>query len=53
MRSGESVELGAERRRKGAADLNGATAEDTVAGPPLNVAVVAGGGADKGVDPAG
>ena len=53
VRSGESVEVGAERRRKVAAGINGATAEDTVASAPLNVAVVARGGAAKGVDPTG
>ena len=51
VRSGESVEVGADRRRKGATSLNGATAEDAVASPPLNVAIVAGGGPAKGSDP--
>ena len=53
VRSGESVEVGADRRRKGATDRNGAPAEDAVASPPLNVAIVGGGGPAKGVDPAG
>jgi ADP-glucose pyrophosphorylase len=53
VRSGESVEVGADRRRKGAADVSGGTAEATLASPPLNVAIVAGGGAAKGVDPTG
>ena len=53
VRSGESVEVGTDRRRKGATNLNGATAEATVASPPLNVAIVGGGGAAKGVDPTG
>ena len=53
VRSGESVEVGTDRRRKGAANVNGSTAEDAVAGPPLNVAIAGGGGVAKGADPIG
>jgi ADP-glucose pyrophosphorylase len=53
VRSGESVEVGANRRRKAATSLNGASAEDTAAGSPPNVAVARGGGVAKGADPTG
>ena len=41
VRSGESVEVGADRRRKGAANSTGRPPRTTVASPPLNVAIVA------------
>jgi len=53
VRTGESVEVRPDRRRRVTADANGAVAKDAVAAAPLNVAAARAGGGKSGVDPTG
>jgi glucose-1-phosphate adenylyltransferase len=53
VRSGESIEMRGDRRRKVGSERSAAVVEDTVASAPLNVAAARRSGGPGGVDPTG
>jgi hypothetical protein len=53
VRSGESIEMRGDRRRRLGSAGNGTVTEDAVASAPLNAAAAGSGGGPGGVDPTG
>jgi hypothetical protein len=53
VRSGESIEMRGDKRRKAGSQGSPAVIEDTVASAPLNVAAARGGGGPAGADSTG